>query len=1000
MEDRVDSTQIDRNEMDEVQRQAIKHDEAGYQYRKSLEEEWIEVLGNLDVLEDGRQVSEKVICNNILQHWWDVRFSPGERPIYLPFTEVHMLSWKISHGGQEDWTSLDDGPFGNMYQSTASRLVDKRVCFFLHRNLETKAMENGNHFFPVLFDYDAGRAWAYGVSPVPESQTLVESALDSDWDCWFGPQLWTTIAFGMGWGEIAGLPQTMSVVAKNWPQVPPFCWRNGWGSDTSQQNGFDCGIYTLKILRKLTMPDKPGDLLDSWSKIDFPTCSHEDRRVLLTSTAEWINSGLKMWMKLRVDEAGGQTPSYPKGLSGSNFEHIMDSRFNGIDSYRRTMTNLTRASLACPDCFQNRRVVASCLGLEVDNRLVDNRPRPRGLAGDVDDREVEDLSDGEDEAAIDLRRELLELAQRLGGQVVTGRKALANRSKPVQPYKFREERPMGVVKGFNPEFDSYKTGPTAEMVVQSNLELCAEFQNSPAVARWSTVGARFSDHGYRRTAGGFHQFYMNQPPLEDQLAHFFPLPPQDVLDQWKEYKNATEVDLVELREDNRPLPESLITGNDIVVWKLEDMVKVAERQEMERMKAYITGRTNSGSYIRLDIQKSRRPLQDLKCSADVDSIIWLTDRLKVLGSINIHLLPFLGIKAPIGKHNHTYVNLYWPRTEEDVKKAKLSSACQEVPISNLPNTHFAHFGKAEGSAEIFIVFPRMKHRYPLRKVSETKLPYEVETFWLENLVYASIRRFSDAGTKPYRDWGLDDNLYKYRGMKEKTLVLSPDQLDRLQDGIQRILEENKENEAYYRFGSFFFLLQVVGIKVPMSMDENWAGLWEKLVSQYQSFDWDYMQDPENGELLLDLGIGIHPPEDAQVVGFWDVEALRQGFNYGGYNQGTTHGVFTIPAIGGIHAEMGSTRRRRTHIAYRLAYNLVYEVLRSKQTRRKEAFLPARSAYNLDHDYRSTIDGVIGAYQRSMKKSFGVRDEYRCRAYSIRAVLPVLRTKVRERLSFL
>ena len=309
------------------------------------------------------------------------------------------------------------------------------------------------------------------------------------------------------------------------------------------------------------------------------------------------------------------------------------------------------------------------------------------------------------------------------------------------------------------------------MVVQSNLKLCAAFQTGPAVARWSTVGARFGDHGYRRIAGGFHQFYMNQPPLEDQLAHFFPLPPQDILNKWKECKNATEVDQVELREDNRPLPESLITGNDMVVWTLEDMEKMAGGGEAERMKAYITGRTNSGLYIRLDIQKSGRALEDLKYLADVDSVIWLTDRLKVLRSINVHLLPFLGIKAPIQKHNHMYVNLYWPRTEEDLREAKLSSAYQEVPISNLPNTHFTQFGKAEGSTEIFIVFPRMKHRYPLQKVSETKLPYEVETFWLENLVYASMRRFSDAGTKPYRDWELDDNLYKYRGMKERVFLI-------------------------------------------------------------------------------------------------------------------------------------------------------------------------------------------------------------------------------------
>ena len=58
----------------------------------------------------------------------------------------------------------------------------------------------------------------------------------------------------------------------------------------------------------------------------------------------------------------------------------------------------------------------------------------------------------------------------------------------------------------------------------------AHFASLPDIARWSTVPIWYRDHGYRQTAGGFHQFHLNNPPIDNQLAHFFPVPPTDVLE--------------------------------------------------------------------------------------------------------------------------------------------------------------------------------------------------------------------------------------------------------------------------------------------------------------------------------------------------------------------------------------------------------------------------------------------------------------------------------------
>jgi len=747
--------------------------------------------------------------------------------------------------------------------------------------------------------------------------------------------------------------------------------------------------------------DELDKLVDSTSPVLFEGCMHQERIALLDWTMEWVSLAVG-WHDLLHGIAATDQGKLPP----STISHLRNKAFPSIRQYPKVRTDLWTSSLKCPPCkFQRAGAREHPLFQNMDRGLIVNRPGEKAKNGDgegetVEPRELDevgDVSGGEEEHLPDLRSELLELARELQGTVVEGRKEAVRKSKPVQPYQFQKAIPLGVVSHFDELFDSYHTGPSAEMVVETHLELCIWFRAEPAIASWSTVPMRFTDHGYRRMLGSFHQFYLNKPDLNEEMEHLFPLPPNDVLEEWKERRATTEMDLDWLANGKWKgrLPESMINGKDLEVWSLSTTVQEGEKGTAEeRMKLYVTGRTSTGSYVRLDLHKSREKVDNLKISVDIDSVIWETDNLKTVGPINLQLLPFKGPKAPISKHNHTYVKLLWPRTDQDVDNFRRSMASQEVPISNLPNTHFAHFGKARGSAEVFVVFPRMKHRHPLRRGSETKIPLEVETFWLQELVYPALNKLKAAGVKPYTNFDYEDILFKHRELKEKSILVSPQQLQEILNYILERLRKMEERPNFSRFGSLFFVLQIVGIKVSTSLDKGWAGLWEKLAKQHSNLDWKHMENPANGELLVDLGVGIHPPEDRNVVGFWDIEALRMGFDYGGYSQGTTHKVNTMSAIGGIHSEMGSTRRKRTHIAYRLTYNLVYEVLRGKRTMVKDGFFSPSLAYNLDPRYKQDVNDVVEAYKRNEEKSFGVRDEYRSRGSTIKDVLPFLEAKVR------
>ena len=556
------------------------------------------------------------------------------------------------------------------------------------------------------------------------------------------------------------------------------------------------------------------------------------------------------------------------------------------------------------------------------------------------------------------------------------------------------------MRRFRLAHDNYETGPTIEQLLETQRELISCFENRIDNYKWISMMLRFRDHGYRMLPSSLDQFYLSKPSIADQMAHFFPTPLPIAVQTWRK-RIATVLTLEELLPLDRPntLPDSYISGHDMVEWGLQEMLThVGPEHSTSSTVAFTTGKTTGdvgeGSYIRLNVMKDRVQPRDVVVSVDIDSVIWLTTKLKSNAAFNLHTSPYRKETAPIPTTNHTYIELLLPHLEDDVTCGRISAESQHVPLSTLPNTHFATFGRLEGAANVAVVFPRMKHRYPLRKYSETKLPQEVELLWLCGVVYEALHRLGDKGIEPYVGIDYEDTKWKHAGAQETTQVLATEHMEQLQLEMDTILREHKGDPNYDCFCSYFFVLEIRGIKVvTSSSDTDARDPWQLLVENYPVFDWAYMEDNEHGDLLIDIGFGFHPSGDTSMVGFWNMDVLRLAFDYGGYNQGTEHSVSTVTCIRGIQAEMSRARRLRIHIAYRQAYNLAYEVIRGRLTREQTGFFSAASAYHQDNAYRKNKEGLVGAFTRNMTTSYGVRDEYRCRA-SARWPIPLLVTKVR------
>ena len=130
------------------------------------------------------------------------------------------------------------------------------------------------------------------------------------------------------------------------------------------------------------------------------------------------------------------------------------------------------------------------------------------------------------------------------------------------------------------------------------------------------------------------------------------------------------------------------------------------------MDLLVKGLALDGKWVKFDPGRDSEdvPLDDIVLSCDIDSIIVTTHKLKVLGDMDIEVLPYSGRRPPIAKSNHTYNELLMPQSEEDLASpGRTEWFSMRHSVSMIPHTHFGTIGYFK----ISIHFPRMKHRDPI-----------------------------------------------------------------------------------------------------------------------------------------------------------------------------------------------------------------------------------------------------------------------------------------------
>ncbi|KAF9234754.1 hypothetical protein BU15DRAFT_36660, partial [Melanogaster broomeanus] len=410
--------------------------------------------------------------------------------------------------------------------------------------------------------------------------------------------------------------------------------------------------------------------------------------------------------------------------------------------------------------------------------------------------------------------------------------------------------------------------------------------------------------------------------------------------------------------------------------------------------AFVRGRAGQ-NHICIDLERDHVPLDptDIKVSVDIDSLIWVTPRLYFRKAMSIFLGPIIDKAAPIKKHNHVYVEVVVPQSEEDA--SALSGRTEwwslPLPLSAIPHTSFGTIGCGSGSLNVYIFFPRMIHRDELSGRRATNIPKEVlDYFWMHVLLPAIADNVDDTEAL-YAALTLPEVRYKARKSstrqrkpgRPKAIPFSPSVLQDIVETMKNIIQE--EPEKLTLFGSFFFVVEAKGIKLWTKSSADEKKPIQSLISEFPALDWNYMTDRRHGELIIDLGITFHPVWKEPLVGLWRLEQLEASFGASGFVRGNIHHACTLGRYGGIQAEMSQERTRQTHICFRSAYNLAYEAIRPNDN--SPTFVLDSDAYACNPQYMQECNFAIEMYEgKAKERSYGVRDEYRLSGFAAIEVL--------------
>jgi hypothetical protein len=405
-------------------------------------------------------------------------------------------------------------------------------------------------------------------------------------------------------------------------------------------------------------------------------------------------------------------------------------------------------------------------------------------------------------------------------------------------------------------------------------------------------------------------------------------------------------------------------------------------------------------YVHLNLEQDRVDfaVDDIQISIDIDSIIWITKTLVCSNSIGVYPTPIYDGKAGIRKHNHVYVEILIPQSEDDrcALGPRTEWLSKRFPLTAIPHTTIGQLASSTGHIlRVYIFFPRMIHRNPHNGRRMNMMTKEVlDVFW-EEIFLPAIYGSSTESNAPYYSKSLEEARYKQRGSSKgrKTLPIPNNAFLDIQERMEQLTSEHRNIDCS-GYGSFFFVVEGKGIKL-LTKDGQGMHISPELALRrnLSCLDWDHMLDQRNGELIVDVGVSFTPISREPIIGLWRLDSLEESYAAAGFNKGVVHHQSTLRNYGALQAEMPQDRALHTHVAFRNTYNLYYEAVRPSNN--VPTLFSDHHAYELSEEYYKECSGIVKIFRKVKSKTYGVRDEYRVSGQAAQVLLEQIIPQVRR-----
>jgi hypothetical protein len=967
---------------------------------------WVSVLHNWTTLGSNEWL-EAAVANFYLSHvWYEM----------LGRSRMRYVNWDAATANSIEDEELEHFQ-RNHFVPDDGTCAMAPVGFIVHHS---------DHFFVVIFDYERRVVHVLG-RHISADAMDVDGKDPHDWNDWRGPEYWRKIGALHGWstGDVADV----SIVSMDW-----------------EQNGVDCGPIACSVLEqclKLGL-DEQGNLPDFEIQ-----CGHKLRIHMLRVIAAHVKLCCSNYLMLldspRDDWQDNELPD----------EDVINSIQNGRYQAEclKLLRRLTVASATCSMC--QRPVVhqdgehASRSGKNGDNTNADQDGPDAGSSEDDDamnmvhaigKAHLEKLFKANKQLAGSRNRNSivpraigthLQLEPELPSDVHdtedSQRSVAASTSRRrVKNWYLGSNRrfprptapiPLAAYGGrrWLPDdhgFDEYEGGPTIEMMLTPrDIDTTMTFHAGGM--QISTAWLDWVDWGYRITPSSFNIFYQCDPTAT--MDHIMPIGTTDSHDPSSQVPDCV-TGAYSLKRRGSDDEEQRTNVTDVEILSASELVESARYdpplQDECRFghNAFVRGCIShpygDGPALYVDLERDAVALSEdeIEISVDIDSIIWTTKVFRCKGSVGVYIVPPFQTKPGIYKHNHTYVEITIPQSEEDANAPgeRTEWLSKRFPMSAIPHVCMGRISSASSTLNLYIAFPRMIHQHPTNGRRITLMPKEVLDIFWDRVLLPSIGQCTDVSWAPYLKHTLEEARYKARGADgrrggwgpPKTIPLSDDDFCDVQKRMEARIRDGGPELSMY--GSSFFILEGKGIKLLTKDGQRgrFSGPEEALRRNLPDLDWQYMMSRSHGELLVDVGVSFTPHSpNVPLVGVWRLDALEASFGAGGYKRGEIHHHNTLSRYGALQAEMQQERSQQTHIAFRSTYNLYYESIRTNSNQAN--FASDSDAYKLSSSYMAECTDIAKVVEGCKEKTYGVRDEYRVSGHAARIILENVEDKVSD-----